>query len=566
MYQIIIRHKANLSIHNLTQQVTMIGPNAEADIKISHLPISLSLIIEESKVKFVPLGTERIYRSFKEWGDQVGFGDFWGNEDLQFVVMEKKDTLTNSTIKDWDFSALPKNPQKKTYPEEVLSFIKSSLKISQVALFKRSHNLLTVIASDGLVVQDKTSFLLNTLIEENLEKTLIEVQYNTHSLIFKDPNNISNYTLIRNSISPHTDLVLYITNPNQSLTHVPMGVLASLAFLFSHGLSLYLAFQKNAFILRDIEEKDIFFWGKNPEMQRSKKIIDRILFNDLSILVLGETGTGKEMIARYFAQKSGKKLISINCATIPKDLAESYFFGHKKGSFTGAIHDQTGKIQEAHGGILFLDEIGELTLDLQAKLLSVLQDKKVTPIAGKEEKVQFQLICATHRNLEEMVAKQTFREDLYYRINEMSVHLPPLRERREDIIDLSHYLLDELHKEYKISLSPLSLKAQDFILNYSWQGNIRELKSLLKKSLLLNEGPELELILIKDQKKIVKKDLNLERAKDQFLRNHIREALMISKNNKTEAAKLLNIPVRSLFRIISSHDHDKNDMAQWLSD
>ena len=103
-------------------------------------------------------------------------------------------------------------------------------------------------------------------------------------------------------------------------------------------------------------------------------------------------------------------------------------------------------------------------------------------------------------------------------------------------------------------------------MNYSWQGNIRELKSLLKKSLLLNEGPELELILIKDQKKIVKKDLNLERAKDQFLRNHIREALMISKNNKTEAAKLLNIPVRSLFRIISSHDHDKNDMAQWLSD
>ena len=236
--------------------------------------------------------------------------------------------------------------------------------------------------------------------------------------------------------------------------------------------------------------------GDSPSMQESYRLIHKALRGDLTVAIQGESGTGKELVARaihFNSPRKGGPFVVVNCAAIPRDLMESEFFGHEKGSFTGAHARKIGKFEQADKGTIFLDEIGELNLDLQAKLLRALQNYEITRVGGNDI-IQFdaRVISATNRDLIPMIRKGEFREDLYYRLFQFPVQLPPLRDRADDILLLAHHFLKaylKAHPEFKGK--KLSQAARKAILNYHWPGNVRELKSAIERAILISDNADI---------------------------------------------------------------------------
>ena len=222
--------------------------------------------------------------------------------------------------------------------------------------------------------------------------------------------------------------------------------------------------------------------GRSRAMRDIYKQLGRIASQTVTVLVRGETGTGKELIARAIYQhghRAHEGFVAVNCAAIPENLLESELFGHEKGSFTGASQLRVGRFEQAHGGTIFLDEIGDLDQSLQVKLLRVLQEKTIQRVgSSKNIPVDVRIIAATHRNLESMVSEGTFREDLFYRLNVISINIPPLRDRREDIPDLVSYFLQKFATEYGLATPNFSKKAIDYLTQLEWPGNIRQLQNL----------------------------------------------------------------------------------------
>ena len=239
------------------------------------------------------------------------------------------------------------------------------------------------------------------------------------------------------------------------------------------------------------EEQDTIV-GKSRAMREIYKQLGRIAAQPVTVLVRGETGTGKELIARAIFQhghRAHAPFITINCAAIPENLLESELFGHEKGAFTGASHLRVGRFEQADGGTLFLDEIGDLDTSLQVKLLRVLQEKTIQRVGGRKDiPVDVRIIAATHQPLEAMVRKGTFREDLFYRLNVASIQIPPLRERREDIRPLIDYFLVRFAREYSMERPSISEHAINFLTEFDWPGNIRQLENVLRKALLNSRG------------------------------------------------------------------------------
>lgn len=226
-----------------------------------------------------------------------------------------------------------------------------------------------------------------------------------------------------------------------------------------------------------IMEKIIY---SSEKMKNIMSIIDDISKTDATVLLTGETGVGKEVLARLIHNKShrrNKRFVVINCAAIPENLIESELFGHEKGAFTGASYKKIGKFEQAQGGTVFLDEIGELPLNMQVKLLRVLQERQLERIGSNNLiDLDVRVIVATNRNLYEELQKGNFREDLYYRINVINIEIPPLRERKEDIIPLAVSFLEEFSKYYNKNLRKIDLETMQILINYPWRGNVRELK------------------------------------------------------------------------------------------
>ncbi|HEY4108050.1 sigma-54 dependent transcriptional regulator [Puia sp.] len=225
------------------------------------------------------------------------------------------------------------------------------------------------------------------------------------------------------------------------------------------------------------------------------KVIDHILIagpSDISVLILGESGTGKELVARCIHRTSARKtqpFIVVNCAALPPNLVESELFGHEKGAFTGALEKRTGKFEQGDNGTIFLDEVGELPIDMQVKLLRVLQEREVEPIGGKKKKVNVRIIAATNRRLEDEVAAGRFRLDLYYRLNVFPIPVPSLRERKEDIPVLAAYFLGIYAKKENRQITGLSEHVINALQSYSWPGNVRELENIIARTVLLTTGP-----------------------------------------------------------------------------
>lgn len=236
--------------------------------------------------------------------------------------------------------------------------------------------------------------------------------------------------------------------------------------------------------------------GGARSMQNIYEIIDNVAESDANILILGESGTGKEVIANaihYKSQRSAQPFIKVNCSALPKDLIESQLFGHVKGSFTGANSDKNGFIGQANSGSLLLDEIGEMPIDLQPKLLRVLQEKVFYRVGSdKSQEADFRLICATNRDPFEAIKDGNLREDLYYRVNTIEIKIPPLRERMEDVPMLAEHFLKEYGEKYQRDDSEFTQSAYDQMLNYSWRGNVRELQHSIERAVLLSKSGKIE--------------------------------------------------------------------------
>jgi DNA-binding NtrC family response regulator len=232
--------------------------------------------------------------------------------------------------------------------------------------------------------------------------------------------------------------------------------------------------------------------GESPPMQRVKKLIERIAPTDSTVLVLGETGTGKELVARRIHQLSRRAqapFVAVNCGALPANLVESELFGHRKGAFTGADTPRKGLLEVANGGTLFLDELGELDKSMQVKLLRFLESGEVRRVGENESfTVDVRVVCATHRDLEQMVVKETFREDLYFRVNTFEIHLPPLRERKDDIPVLARCLVARHMKKPVAPADVLTETAIEVLRNHDWNGNVRELANAVEHAAIMADG------------------------------------------------------------------------------
>jgi two-component system response regulator HydG len=237
------------------------------------------------------------------------------------------------------------------------------------------------------------------------------------------------------------------------------------------------------------------FIGQSSEMKRIFSVIDKLSRVDTAVLIRGESGTGKELVAQalhFNSPRKDNRFVTINCSAIPDTLIESEFFGHEKGAFTGADSRKIGKFQYADGGTLFLDEIGDISAGMQVKLLRALQEKKFTPVgSNREVEVNLRIVAATNRNLEEMIKKNEFREDLFYRLNVLPIHLPPLRERKNDIEALATYFIEKFNQQHKKNITHVSPEAMALLKAHSWPGNIRELENVIEHAFVIETATEI---------------------------------------------------------------------------
>ncbi|MCC7108532.1 MAG: sigma-54-dependent Fis family transcriptional regulator [Deltaproteobacteria bacterium] len=292
--------------------------------------------------------------------------------------------------------------------------------------------------------------------------------------------------------------------------------------------------------------------GACEGMREVFKKIDKVARADISVLVTGETGTGKELIAREVHKRSPRArgpFVVINCGAIPENLLESELFGHVKGAFTGAVATRPGRFQQADKGTLFLDEIGELPLHLQVKLLRALQERQVTKIGdNRSEHVDIRVVAATHRNLEQMVREGGFREDLYYRLNVVQIHLPPLRERGEDVVVIANFLLQKYADEYDKKIKGFTPKGLTAVRKYAWPGNVRQLENRLKRAIVLCEGRELRPEDLDISSEDLEDILPLDDALNRYRKRYIDEALERNGGNRTKTARELGVDPRTIFR------------------
>lgn len=300
-----------------------------------------------------------------------------------------------------------------------------------------------------------------------------------------------------------------------------------------------------------VQKESTFVQGISPASLKLAEYIKLVSPTNMSVLVIGESGTGKEVIAKSIHENSARKnsnFIAVDCGSIPKELAASEFFGHVKGSFTGAIQDKIGFFEAANGGTIFLDEIGNLSYENQIQLLRALQERKIKPVgSNKEIAVDIRIITATNEDLREAVKNGDFREDLYHRINEFSIHSPSLLERSEDLMLFSDFFLEKSNQELNKNVIGFSEEVMSIFQNYRWPGNLRELQNCIKRATLLSPGDfiEKEALPVEffQQEKIETTDFSLSENE----REAIVEALNRTNHNKTEAAKLLKINRKTLY-------------------
>jgi two-component system NtrC family response regulator len=302
----------------------------------------------------------------------------------------------------------------------------------------------------------------------------------------------------------------------------------------------------------------------SPQMLKVCRTVEKIAPTDITTLLLGASGTGKERFARAIHElspRAGERMVAINCAAIPDTLLESELFGYEKGAFTGASQQTIGKIEHANGGTLFLDEIGDLPMELQAKLLRFLQERVIERLGGRKEiNVDVRVICATHQNLEQHIAEGKFREDLYYRVSEMVINIPALKERDGDAVVLAKAFLSRFAGDKGTGVKSFETNALRAIGNYDWPGNVRELESRIKRAVIMAEGGqvtaedlELEDYLEDTLKATASMPLNIKQVREEAEKAAILQALSYAGDSITEAAELLGVTRPTLYSMLEKY-------------
>lgn len=291
--------------------------------------------------------------------------------------------------------------------------------------------------------------------------------------------------------------------------------------------------------------------GNSPAARQLYGYVALVAPTPMSVLITGASGTGKEYVARRIhelSKRAGRPFVAIDCGAMTKELAASEFFGHVKGAFTGAVGDKTGAFEEANGGTLFLDEVGNLGYDVQVQLLRALQERRVRPVGGtKETEVDIRLVCATNEDLPAAIARGDFREDLYHRINEFTLHMPLLRERGEDILLFADFFLQQANAELERHVEGFDAAAREAMVRYAWPGNLREMKNLVKRATLLARGPLIRLEDLGPDFLQQPDAAHLQLRDGQTEAERIRRALQATGGNKSRAAQLLGVDRKTLY-------------------
>ena len=324
---------------------------------------------------------------------------------------------------------------------------------------------------------------------------------------------------------------------------------------------------ENSRLHRELEERfqPSNIIGKSKAMQHVYDMVAQVSKSDATVLIRGESGTGKELVAQaihYNSERASKPLIKVNCAALPETVIESELFGHEKGAFTGAISTRKGRFEMANGGTIFLDEIGDLSAMTQVKLLRVLQEKEFERVGGNETiRTNVRVIAATNRNLEELMETGAFREDLYYRLNVFPIHIPPLRERRDDILLLADHFIDAYGDTNHKSIQRISTPAIDLLTNYHWPGNVRELENCIERAVLLSvdgviHSHHLPPSLQSAESTNTQITGSLQETLDNLERELLMDALKSTKGNMARAARMLDITERIMGLRIKKHGID----------
>lgn len=301
--------------------------------------------------------------------------------------------------------------------------------------------------------------------------------------------------------------------------------------------------------------------GKSDPMKEVYELINKIANINVTVLIIGESGTGKELVARDIHQKSQKKdgpFVPVNCVAIPDGLLESELFGHKEGAFTGATRSKKGKFEMSNGGTLFLDEIGDMNIGAQSKFLRVIEEGKFERVGGeKTHEVDNRIIAATNRDLLKHVKEGKFRDDLYYRLNEVRIKMPPLRERKEDIPLLINYFVDIFNEDFNKEVEGISDTALNYLMKHDWPGNVRELRNVIKRAIALMETDTIWLEHLPVEIKIHTEDVMLEDREmslEEVEAKHIKSILEKARWNKSKAARILDISRHRLNRKIDKYN------------
>lgn len=323
------------------------------------------------------------------------------------------------------------------------------------------------------------------------------------------------------------------------------------------------------------QDDDQEFLGNSDAIQQVRNLIQKVAATEVTVLITGENGTGKEMVAREIYRQShlaGKPYITVNCAAISENLIESEFFGHEKGSFTHALKRHIGRFELAHNGTILLDEIAEISPHLQSKLLRVLQEKEFERVGGTQTiKVNVRVLASTNRDLKQLVKDGTFREDLYYRLNVFPIDIPPLRERKSDILLLANFFLNRYTNKHKIQLKGFSTESQQLLLNHRWPGNVRELQNVVERAVILSNGIPFilpnALNLPSFSETFTPKDLNDPELRkgislEEIEKQHIFRVLHAVQGNRVQAAKLLQVTTRTLHNKLTRYHHSIKDFKK----
>ncbi len=379
------------------------------------------------------------------------------------------------------------------------------------------------------------------------------------------------------SLAPHTKVIVVTGHGDQANAVKAVGFGAYDFYQKPVDVETLQLLVQRAYQIHQLEEQNRLLLGQSARspldgivaaseaMLRVCRMVEKVAPTNATTLLQGESGTGKELLARALhdlSPRAGEPFVAINCAAIPDTLLESELFGHEKGAFTGAVKTTPGKIEVASGGTLFLDEIGDMPLTLQAKLLRFLQERVVERVGGRSEiAVDVRVVCATNQDLSKAQAAGTFREDLFYRISEITINIPPVRERHGGRILLARHLLAKSAKQQGRSLRGFSEDAQDAIDTYPWPGNVREMENKIKAAVIMAEGKFVTAADLGLDQAEDPPSLNLRAARQQAETQAIREALVRTAGNISRAAELLGVTRPTLYDLMQKYGISPEDQA-----